>query len=42
MLNHMTIVTQTANFAKLNENTIKSFMVKAAQVGASETVVCDI
>ncbi|KAK1124707.1 hypothetical protein K0M31_006071 [Melipona bicolor] len=42
MLNHMTVVTQTANFAKLDENTIKSFMVKAAQVGASETVACDI
>lgn len=36
----MTAVTQTANFAKLDENTIKSLMVKAAQVGASK--VCDI
>ncbi|XP_043513909.1 RCC1 and BTB domain-containing protein 1-like isoform X1 [Frieseomelitta varia] len=42
MLNHMTAVTQTATFAKLHENTIKSFMAKAAQVNASEAVVCDI
>ena len=38
----MTAVMQTANFAKLDENMMKSFMVKAAQVDASETVVCDI
>ncbi|XP_076757246.1 uncharacterized protein LOC143427199 [Xylocopa sonorina] len=36
-LNHMTAVTQTENFSKLNESTIKSFIIKAARAGAFKT-----
>jgi RCC1 and BTB domain-containing protein len=33
-LNHMTVVTQTEAFAKLDEGTVKDFITKAAQNGA--------
>ena len=33
-LNHMTSVTQTEAFAKLDEGTVKDFIMKAAQSGA--------
>jgi len=33
-LNHMTNVTQTEAFAKLDEGTVKDFITKAAQSGA--------
>lgn len=36
-LNHMTAVIQTPNFAKLDETTIKTFIIKAAQAGAFKT-----
>jgi len=36
-LNHMTDVTQTENFAKLDENTVKTFIIKAAKAGAFRT-----
>ncbi|XP_020287366.1 RCC1 and BTB domain-containing protein 1-like [Pseudomyrmex gracilis] len=36
-LNHMTAVTQTENFAKLDENTLKTFITKAAKAGAFRT-----
>ncbi|XP_012230297.1 RCC1 and BTB domain-containing protein 1 [Linepithema humile] len=36
-LNHMTAVAQTENFAKLDENTIKTFIIKAAKAGAFRT-----
>lgn len=36
-LNHMTAVIQTENFAKLDEKTIKTFVIKAANAGAFKT-----
>lgn len=36
-LNHMTAVIQTPNFAKLDEATVKTFIIKAAQAGAFKT-----
>ncbi|EFN61765.1 RCC1 and BTB domain-containing protein 1 [Camponotus floridanus] len=36
-LNHMTAVTQTENFAKLDENTVKTFIIKAGKAGAFRT-----
>lgn len=36
-LNHMTKVTQTAGFVKLDENIIKNFVIKAAIAGAFKT-----
>ncbi|XP_015183789.1 PREDICTED: RCC1 and BTB domain-containing protein 1-like isoform X2 [Polistes dominula] len=36
-LNHMTAVIQTTNFAKLDETTVKTFIIKAAQSGAFKT-----
>ncbi|KAL0104985.1 hypothetical protein PUN28_016549 [Cardiocondyla obscurior] len=36
-LNHMTAVTQTENFAKLDENTVKTFIIKAGKAGVFKT-----
>ncbi|TGZ51677.1 RCC1 and BTB domain-containing protein 1-like [Temnothorax longispinosus] len=36
-LNHMTAVTQTENFAKLDENTLKTFIIKAGKAGVFRT-----
>ncbi|XP_011635998.1 RCC1 and BTB domain-containing protein 1-like isoform X2 [Pogonomyrmex barbatus] len=36
-LNHMTAVTQTENFAKLDENTVKTFIINAGKAGAFKT-----
>lgn len=36
-LNHMTAVVQTADFAKLDESTVKTFIIKAAQAGVFKT-----
>ncbi|XP_043798332.1 RCC1 and BTB domain-containing protein 1-like isoform X1 [Apis laboriosa] len=36
-LNHMTAVVQTADFAKLDESIVKTFIIKAAQAGAFKT-----
>ncbi|XP_011699349.1 PREDICTED: RCC1 and BTB domain-containing protein 1-like isoform X2 [Wasmannia auropunctata] len=36
-LNHMTAVTQTENFAKLDENTVKTFIIKAGKAGVFRT-----
>lgn len=36
-LNHMTAVIQTPNFGKLDEATVKTFVIKAAQSGAFKT-----
>ncbi|KAK9296481.1 hypothetical protein QLX08_009530 [Tetragonisca angustula] len=36
-LNHMTTIIQTAAFAELDKNTMKTFIVKAAQAGAFKT-----
>ncbi|XP_014471626.1 PREDICTED: RCC1 and BTB domain-containing protein 1-like isoform X3 [Dinoponera quadriceps] len=36
-LNHMTAVTQTENFARLDEKTVKTFICKAAQSGIFKT-----
>ncbi|XP_060815883.1 uncharacterized protein LOC132907131 [Bombus pascuorum] len=36
-LNHMTAVVQTASFAKLDEYTMKTFIIKAANAGAFKT-----
>ncbi|KAG5339698.1 RCBT1 protein, partial [Acromyrmex heyeri] len=36
-LNHMTAVTKTENFAKLDENTLKTFIIKAGEAGVFRT-----
>lgn len=36
-LNHMTAVIQSENFAKLDEKTVKIFVIKAAQAGIFKT-----